>query len=108
MPYIVLVDDNFHYQDLEERWRLGEFEHAVHALAACRHLVDSYLKRAVEGGTPLDGLLESYKMFGDDPFLQCVDVPRVTFSAWDYAHDRALMLRALGVAGAAEAVRLWA
>ena len=25
MPYVVMVDDNFHYMDPEERYRSGEF-----------------------------------------------------------------------------------
>jgi hypothetical protein len=39
-PYLVLVDDNYHYMDPDERWTLGRFATLDEAIAACRQLVD--------------------------------------------------------------------
>lgn len=33
-------------------------------------------------------LYESYVLYGEDPFIQSVDVPQVPFSARDYAQER--------------------
>jgi hypothetical protein len=42
-------------------------------------------------------LWDSYKSFGEDPFIQSVDVAPVRFSAWDYARGRcADLCRAVG------------
>jgi hypothetical protein len=35
MSYTVLVDDNFHYMDKDERYTLGEFESLEAAIIAC-------------------------------------------------------------------------
>ena len=37
--YIVEVDDNFHYMDESERYRLGEFDSCAAAIAACKQLI---------------------------------------------------------------------
>jgi hypothetical protein len=39
-----MVDDNFHYQDLDERWEQGTYQTIEEALTACRALVDLSLK----------------------------------------------------------------
>ena len=36
MPYTVMVDDNFHYMDEDERCRFGEFASAEVAIGHCR------------------------------------------------------------------------
>jgi hypothetical protein len=38
--YKVMVDDNFHYREEDERWEFGTFAAAEAAIAACRKLVD--------------------------------------------------------------------
>ena len=88
MPYIVLVDDNFHDQDRDERHEHGRVDDAAAALAACRRLVDAYLAAAWHAGLTAEELWDNYRMFGDDPFIVCADVPDVAFSAWDYARSR--------------------
>lgn len=35
----VLVNDNYHYQDEDERYQLGGFESLIDAIAACKRLV---------------------------------------------------------------------
>jgi len=97
MPYVVMVDDNFHYMDEDERYRHGEFADAGVAIEHCRQIVDEYLESALKPGMSAEQLWDSYKSFGEDPFIQSVDVTPVRFSAWDYARGRCLdMCRAVG------------
>src|SRR5437879_6107440 len=37
--YTVFVDDNFHYMDESERYKLGEFADCASAVAACKQIV---------------------------------------------------------------------
>jgi hypothetical protein len=96
MPsYKVMVDDNFHYMDENERWELGVFATAEEALEACRRLVDRSLLEGYKDGATADELFENYKSFGDDPFILTLeDAPKVSFSAWTYARTRASELTA--------------
>ena len=97
MPYVVLVDDNFHYMDEDERYRHGKFSDAGVAIEHCRQIVDEYLESALKPGMSADELWDSYKSFGEDPFIQSLGVAPVRFSAWDYAHGRcADLCRAVG------------
>ena len=97
MPYVVMVDDNFHYMDEDERYRHGEFADAGVAIEHCRQIVDEYLESALKPGMSAEELWDSYKTFGEDSFIQSVDVAPVRFSAWDYARGRcADMCRAVG------------
>ena len=41
--YTVFVDDNFHYMDESERYKLGEFADCASAVAACKQIVDEFL-----------------------------------------------------------------
>jgi hypothetical protein len=85
-----MVDDNFHYMDESERWELGVFSTAEEALEACRRLVDRSLLESYKDGATADELFDDYKSFGDDPFIIALeDAPRVSFSAWTYARQRA-------------------
>lgn len=92
MPYVVMVDDNFHYMDEDERYRLGEFADADVAIAHCRRIVEEYLASAYEAGMSTQDLWDSYKAFGEDPFIQSVDVPPIRFSAWDHARERCSLM----------------
>jgi hypothetical protein len=88
MPYLVLVDDNFHYMDESARSTLGEFADAGAAIDRCRQIVDEYLQTAHRPGMSAKALFESYVTFGEDPFILCRDATEVRFSAWDYALSR--------------------
>lgn len=89
--FTVLVNDNYHYQDEEERYQLGEFDTLPAAISACQYLVDEYLDEARKDLTssmaPVDDLYRSYTMFGPDPFVVGA-VEHVPFSAWTYAKQR--------------------
>ena len=85
--FAVFVDDNFHYQDESERYRLGEYETWEEAVAACRKLVDGSLLHLYKPGESAADLYFSYTSFGEDPFIR--PSPRgERFSAWEYARQR--------------------
>jgi len=91
MPrYRVMVDDNFHYQDLDERREQGTYESLEEALAVCRRAVDQSLAEEYRPGMSADALYDRYVSFGDDPFIEVLDGAddRATFSAWSYAKER--------------------
>lgn len=94
MPFKVMVDDNYHYMDQSERYRLGEFETLSGAIAASRQVVDDFLQSAYQTGMTFDALLTSYVMFGEDPFIISSDPAHtgVLFSARDYARERCEMI----------------
>ena len=85
--YQVLVDDNYHYQDEDERYKLGDFATFEQAETACKTIVDVYLQRSYKKGVTADKLYEDYVGFGEDPFIIGEDVP-YRFSAWNYAKER--------------------
>ena len=92
MGYKVLVDDNFHYMDEDERYCAGEFPDAESALADCRRIVDECLESAYRPGMSAAQLWEGYVGFGEDPFIVSVGSPEVKFSAWDYARQRCALM----------------
>lgn len=88
MPYVVMVDDNFHYMGENERYKHGEFADAGVAIAHCRRIVDEYLDSAHKPGMSASELWDSYVSFGEDPFILSVGAAQVCFSAWEYAKER--------------------
>ena len=86
--YTVYVDDNFHYMDESERYKLGEFDNCAAALAACKQIVDEFL---LSNRGQCEDVLVTYVMFGDDPFI-VTDDPNCKFSARDYARERVRLL----------------
>jgi hypothetical protein len=98
MPgYRVMVDDNFHFMDEDERHEHGSFATGPEAIEACRALVDRSLAHLLAPGMTAAQLLEAYTAFGDDPFViaPAGEAP-LPFSAWDYARGRAAVLTASG------------
>lgn len=87
----VFVNDNYHFQDEDERYKLGEFDTLDAAISACQRLVDEYLEEALEDRmspiTSAEALYQSYTMFGPDPFVVGA-AEHVPFSAWNYAKQR--------------------
>jgi hypothetical protein len=98
--YKVMVDDNFHYMDEDERWELGSFASADEALAACRELVDESLVEEYRDGATAEQLFDRYASFGDEPFVVALDgAPKLDFSARTYAERRVRELTAPGPEG---------
>src|SRR5438105_1858236 len=96
MKYKVLVDDNFHYMDEDERTAHGEFDTLESAVAACKQIVDAFLAAHHQPGMTAEALYSYYTDFGDDPFIVPKDESLLhssqdehdDFSAWDYARKR--------------------
>jgi hypothetical protein len=92
MPrYKVMVDDNFHYHEEDERREHGIYDTAAEALAACRALVERSLREEYRPGISAEALYDRYTSFGDDPFIMVIDGADdgAKFSAWSYAKERA-------------------
>jgi len=85
--YVVYVDDNFHYQDESERYKLGEFETCDEAIEACKKIVDEFIERGYVKGIRYKDLYDGYLFFGEDPFIFSDD-ETCRFSAWDYSKKR--------------------
>jgi hypothetical protein len=91
--YKVRIDDNFHYQEADERSDFGTFATAEEAVAACRRLVLAALLGSYKPGMTGSELYDHYTSFGDDPFVvSSPGIGAVTFSAWEYARERAVEL----------------
>jgi hypothetical protein len=84
--YVVYVDDNFHYMDESERYKLGEFDDCQSAMVACRKIVDEFLNTC-DPKIGADEMFEAYTGFGEDPWIS-TDDPLCKFSAWDCARER--------------------
>jgi hypothetical protein len=87
--YRVMVDDNFHFMDEDERWHLGDFAIYEDALNAAKKLVEGFFSEN-SVGQPEDELYAGYMSFGDDPWIVPIgDAPEspTKFSAWDYAKE---------------------
>ncbi|HEX8266318.1 MAG TPA: hypothetical protein VF596_13010 [Pyrinomonadaceae bacterium] len=85
--YQVFVDDNYHYQDEDERYKLGDFETFEEAESACKEIVDEFLQRGYKPGMTAVELYKAYVIFGEDPFIRGENIP-YRFSAWSYAKAR--------------------
>lgn len=90
MKYRVLVDDNFHFMDEGSRYCAGEYDTAEEALARAKDIVESSLQEVFKPGISAKQLYDQYVAFGGDPYI--VGPEEVSFSAWDYARDRAAQL----------------
>ena len=88
--YVVMVDENSHYLDRDERWTRGSYATAEEALAECRRIIDADLAELHQPGMAAEQLITGYRASGRDPFI----IPRdgaefVAFSGWTYAEQRA-------------------
>jgi hypothetical protein len=91
MAYHVMVDDNFHCLDKSRRQAKGEYATYAEAVAACRDIVDRFLRFEYVPGMAARTLYFRYMMFGKDPFIvHRSEWPDHApgFSGWDYAKVR--------------------
>jgi hypothetical protein len=89
--FVVKVDDNFHYQDADERYEFGRFAKLDDAIATCKRIVLESLTHCYKPGMSADERYEHYVTFGEDPFVVdlAADSPDVPFSAWRFARSMA-------------------
>lgn len=85
--FTVYVDDNYHYQDETERYKLGEFDSYEDAVIECKKIVDEFFAGAVPTEKTSDELLSEYKRYGEDPWIT-PEPEGCHFSAWSYAEER--------------------
>jgi hypothetical protein len=84
--YVVYVDDNFHYMDESERYKLGDFDDCRSAIAACKRIVDEFLN-ACDPKIGAGEMFKQYTGYGEDPWVSSND-SECKFSAWEYAKER--------------------
>ncbi|MFI5378288.1 MAG: hypothetical protein ACHRHE_03190 [Tepidisphaerales bacterium] len=88
MPkFIVLIEDNFHRMVESERYQIGEFETYQSAVAACKAVVDEFLRLSYTPGMTPAALCEAYRTFGDSPFIVPFEGHQ-PFLSLDYAEHR--------------------
>ena len=89
-PFTVYIDDNYHYQDEDERYLGGEFGTWEAAVAFAKKVVDRTVIPSIEDGRSPEEAYDDYVTFGDDPWITGGGpVPEgETFSAWKYAKQR--------------------
>ncbi len=65
----VLVDDNFHFMQEDERYSAGRFDTYQEAVAKAKSIVDRCLESYYEEGMTAEKLCRCYKGYGEDPFI---------------------------------------
>ncbi|WP_444451366.1 hypothetical protein ACTTAI_00240 (plasmid) [Rhodobacter capsulatus] len=91
--WTVFVDDNFHFMDEDERYCLGTFDSFDAAVAACRKIVDDFLRN--NPAKTADELYDQFTSFGEDPWIKGPSpaTDGLPFSAREYAKQRCNDLR---------------
>lgn len=89
--YIVWVDDNFHYQDETERYKLGAFDVYESAVREAKKIVDEFLSKALSSTITAEQLFSDYKQYGEDPWIT-PEPEGSHFSAWEYAEQQSKIL----------------
>jgi hypothetical protein len=83
--FSVFVDDNFHYQDEDERYLKGVYPTYEEAVEVCKTMVREDLEHHYEAGMSAVKLYSAYTGFGIDPWIRPIPEGITSFSAWDYA-----------------------
>ncbi len=88
--YTVYVDDNYSLPPDDGRYKLGDFATLEEAVAACKCMVDGFLKNEVSPDLTAAERYAQYTGFGPDPFIVTddPDAGHPVFSAWNYAKER--------------------
>jgi hypothetical protein len=84
------VDDNFDLPPDAGRYKQSDFATLEEAVAACKRLVDGFLKVEISSDKTAAERYEEYTHFGPDPFIVTDDpgAGNPPFSAWSYAKER--------------------
>lgn len=69
MKHQVLVDDNFHYMDEDERTEVGSDDTIEEAVEAAKKIVLDCLRGQNKPGMTPEQFYDYYTTFGDDPFV---------------------------------------
>lgn len=84
-PYIVYIDDNFHYMDESERIKIGDYDDCQSAIVVCKTMGDKFLA-GCDSNCTADEMFKHYTSCGEDPWIASKNQD-CKFSAWDYAKD---------------------
>jgi hypothetical protein len=93
--FIVYVDDNFNYMDVNERYTHGEYDSYEAALGASKTLVIAVLNELHTPSMTANELYRAYATFGEEPWISCpstITESEDRFSAWDYAKEQAKIM----------------
>jgi hypothetical protein len=82
--FTLILDDNFHFMEADERYTAGEFDSEDAAIHQAKAIIDEFLKAQFTPGMKADDLYSIFCSFGESPFI----TPECGFSAWAYARKR--------------------
>lgn len=87
--YILYADDNYHYQDEDERYTVGRYETAEEAIEIAKLKLDAFLTSRHQPDMSAQELYRIYTTFGEDYFIKDSEGrENVEFSAWGWAKER--------------------
>lgn len=89
-PFIVYVDDNYHYMDEDSRHTAGEFDTWEKAVTLAKKIVDETVIVAINDGLAPEESYDYYVMFGEDPWIVTngTEPHDACIAAWSYARER--------------------
>ncbi len=70
-----------------EKYRLGGFGDCASAVAACKRIVDDFLRSIGERARSPEAAVREYETFGPEPYIESDD-PDCRFSATEYMRQR--------------------
>ena len=84
--FTVLIDDNYHFMDEDERATGPSFATYGEAVSWCQTFLERHLEELAKPGMSAADLIAGYRSFGDDPWI--TPEPEGThFSAWDFVEE---------------------
>lgn len=86
--FIVLVDDNFHYLEESDLYKLGDFNTYEEAGLASKKIVDDFLTDAYTQVKTAEELYARFVAFGETPWISSGFTKPERFLAWPYAKLR--------------------
>src|SRR6187549_1769278 len=83
------IYDNFHYGDVNDFYKHGEFDTYEEALAEAKLIVDEFLRYNWKKGITPNELIVHFSFFGEDPIIVPEREGQERFSARTYVDSRA-------------------
>lgn len=77
--YIVMVGDNFHFNNDDGEYNHGAYDTPEEAISACKMIIERSIK--IENGATPNALYKHYRGFGESPYI----IGGVAFSVQNYA-----------------------
>lgn len=67
--YKVIIDENFHFMDENERYRSGGYQTFEDAVNKCKQILDEFLTDAKSVNDTPESLYMTWRMYGENPFV---------------------------------------